>query len=307
MIKANDQIDLRRKLIDEIYELLADNSNSLVPILQKAARLANLCDETDLLTLFEYHLDGMYHNKMSKVMGTHSPRLTNIKAKMSDEIFNMYAHDRARPKGTIQAHSIVKLEQILSDLRKPPPNEENILMADEIDSIFERIRNRTSACVRSIEKNLVNINSATHLEERKGKIFLGHGRSQIWRDLKDFLQDRLKLDWDEFNRESTPGLATKERLEEMLQDAGFAFLIMTAEDEHGDKTIHARENVIHEIGLFQGKLGFRKAIVLLEEGCQEFSNIIGLTQIRFPKGNIKAEFEEVRRVLEREGILINKF
>ena len=35
---------------------------------------------------------------------------------------------------------------------------------------------------------------------------------------------------------------------------------MTGEDEHIDQTKHARENVIHEIGLFQGKLGFRKAM-----------------------------------------------
>ena len=27
---------------------------------------------------------------------------------------------------------------------------------------------------------------------------------------------------------------------------------MTAEDEHADGTKHARENVIHEVGLFQG-------------------------------------------------------
>jgi predicted nucleotide-binding protein len=45
-------------------------------------------------------------------------------------------------------------------------------------------------------------------------------------------------------------------------------------------------NVIHEVGLFQGRLGFKRAIVLLEEGCKEFSNIQGLGQIRYPKGNI---------------------
>ena len=82
---------------------------------------------------------------------------------------------------------------------------------------------------------------------------------------------------------------------------------MTAEDEHADATKHARENVIHEVGLFQGRLGFRRAIVLLEEGCAEFSNITGLSQIRFPKGNIRASFEEIRRVLEREGILPNPY
>jgi predicted nucleotide-binding protein len=43
-------------------------------------------------------------------------------------------------------------------------------------------------------------------------------------------------------------------------------------------------NVVHEAGLFQGRLGFERAIILLEEGCKSFSNIEGLGQIRFPKG-----------------------
>jgi len=74
---------------------------------------------------------------------------------------------------------------------------------------------------------------------------------------------------------------------------------MTAEDEHADQTLHARENVIHEIGLFQGRLTFQKAIVVLEEGCTEFSNIHGLNYIHFPKGKIMAKSEEIRAVLER--------
>ncbi len=135
------------------------------------------------------------------------------------------------------------------------------------------------------------------------RIFIGHGRSLLWKDLKDFLQDRLKLSWDEFNREPAAGHATTERLQTMLDNSCFAFLVLTAEDEHKDESVHARENVIHEAGLFQGHLGFKKAIILIEEGCKEFSNIIGLGQIRFPKGNISAVFEEIRRVLEREKIL----
>src|SRR6266699_3035421 len=81
------------------------------------------------------------------------------------------------------------------------------------------------------------------------------------------------------------------------------FLVMTAEDELADGAIQARLNVVHEAGLFQGRLGFTKAIVLLEEGCTEFSNIQGLGQIRFSKGNIAASFEDIRRVLDREGLL----
>ncbi|HPA83150.1 MAG TPA: nucleotide-binding protein [Thermoanaerobaculales bacterium] len=135
------------------------------------------------------------------------------------------------------------------------------------------------------------------------RIFIGHGRSPVWRVLKDFVQERLKLEWDEFNREATAGLSTKERLQAMLDHATFAFLIMTAEDERADGTKVARANVVHEVGLFQGRLGFERAIVLLEDGCEEFSNIVGITQIRFPPGKVETIFEEVRRVLEREKVL----
>jgi predicted nucleotide-binding protein len=45
----------------------------------------------------------------------------------------------------------------------------------------------------------------------------------------------------------------------MLDQARFAFLVMTAEDEQADGNHHARMNVIHEVGLFQGRLGFERA------------------------------------------------
>jgi hypothetical protein len=134
-------------------------------------------------------------------------------------------------------------------------------------------------------------------------VFIGHGRSSVWKDFKDFIQDRLRLPWDEFNRVPVAGVTNIARLSQMLDGAAIAFMIMTAEDEHTDGKMSARMNVIHEVGLFQGRLGFTKAIVLLEEGCEEFSNIQGLGQIRFPKGNIKAAFEEVRQVIERENVL----
>jgi predicted nucleotide-binding protein len=157
---------------------------------------------------------------------------------------------------------------------------------------------------------LRNVIEATTLHEPepngvavRDKIFIGHGKSEQWRILKDFLHERLSLKYEEFNRISAAGINTQERLSEMLDQCGFAFLVLAAEDLHGDGSLHARENVIHESGLFQGRLGWRKAIILLEEGCQEFSNIVGLGQIRFAKGNIQSCFEEIRRVLEREGLL----
>ena len=135
------------------------------------------------------------------------------------------------------------------------------------------------------------------------RVFIGHGQSPIWRELKDFIEDRLGLPVDEFNRVSTAGVPTTGRLSAMMETAAIGLLVMTGEDELSDGQLRARENVVHEAGLFQGRLGFERAIVLLEEGCKEFSNITGLGQIRFPRNNISSAFEEIRMVLEREGIL----
>jgi hypothetical protein len=47
----------------------------------------------------------------------------------------------------------------------------------------------------------------------------------------------------------------------------------------------------------------QKAILLLEETCEKFSNIDGLGYIPFPTGKIRAAFEDIREVLKREGLI----
>jgi predicted nucleotide-binding protein len=158
--------------------------------------------------------------------------------------------------------------------------------------------------ILSLAKHVQNLDLIPIQENRIGnKIFIGHGHSPLWREFKDFLSEKLNLAWDEFNRVPVAGVPNTIRLAQMLNQACMAFLIMTAEDEDVNGNLRARMNVVHEAGLFQGRLGFERAIILLEDGCEGFSNIEGLGQIRFPKGNIAAIFEEVRQVLQREGLI----
>lgn len=134
-------------------------------------------------------------------------------------------------------------------------------------------------------------------------VFIGHGHSDEWRKLAMFLKDDHGLNVLEFNSSSSAGISTTERLKSMLVGADFAFLILTGEDTQAGGTVHPRLNVVHEAGLFQGKLGFEKAILFLEEGCEGFSNVRGLTHISFPKAAIQTKFHEATRVLKREKLI----
>ncbi|WP_131194085.1 TIR domain-containing protein [Lichenihabitans psoromatis] len=132
------------------------------------------------------------------------------------------------------------------------------------------------------------------------EVFIGHGGSRLWRDLKDHLQDQHGVKVTAYETGARAGFTIQEVLADLSARASLALLVHTGEDTDQRGHIHARENVVHETGLFQGKLGFRRAIVILEEGTTEFSNIAGLQQIRFQKGNIREIFGEVLAVLRRE-------
>jgi hypothetical protein len=204
-----------------------------------------------------------------------------------------------RPKGQMMSRDSTA---IMQGLWTPP----HVVILAEVYSL----KSAKTACeslstsVRRAFSHLERLEKKLAKADRIGtNVSIGHGRSKEWKDLKDFINDRMRLPWDEFNRVPVAGIPNTVRLSTMLDAAAIAFLVLTAEDEMADGQIQARMNVIHEAGLFQGRLGFNRAIILLEEGCEEFSNIEGLGQIRFPKNNIRAAFHDIQLVLEREGLI----
>lgn len=72
---------------------------------------------------------------------------------------------------------------------------------------------------------------------------------------------------------------------------------MTGDDRVGDD-VRARENVIHEIGFFQGRYGLDRVCLLYEHGVNIPSNMHGLGYVPFPAGLVKAGFAELRREIE---------
>lgn len=134
-------------------------------------------------------------------------------------------------------------------------------------------------------------------------VFIGHGRNPLWARLQWFLQNKLSLETVNYESESRVGESIVPILEKMLSQATFAVLILTAEDETTSGVKRARQNVIHEAGLFQGRLGFKKAILLRQEGTEDFSNVAGLQYISFTGDKLEQTFWELQEVLKREGQL----
>jgi predicted nucleotide-binding protein len=137
----------------------------------------------------------------------------------------------------------------------------------------------------------------------KGKVFIGHGRSKIWARVKVFLEDELGMQTSYYESESRLGESITSFLSEMLDISSFAVLILTAEDETAEGSLRARQNVVHEAGLFQGRLGFDRVVLLRQEKAEAFTNIAGLQHLQFAGDEVEQTFYELRRKFKKAGLV----
>lgn len=131
-------------------------------------------------------------------------------------------------------------------------------------------------------------------------VFIGHGRSSAWKDLRDHLRDQHDYRIECYESGARAGHSIRDILESMAEKSSFALLVMTGEDMDASGEMRARQNVIHEAGIFQGRLGFSRAIMLLEEDVVKFSNVDGVQYIPFSKGCIREAYGDVLATLRRE-------
>jgi predicted nucleotide-binding protein len=150
-----------------------------------------------------------------------------------------------------------------------------------------------------------------HASRKGGTILLRNSDTTLPFDLnicptltyRLFLEKELGLTTTNYESESRVGESIVPILEKMLHQATFAVLILTGEDETQGAQKRARQNVIHEAGLFQGVLGFNRAVVLKQDNLEDFSNIAGLQFISFDGENIEKTFWELQKVLKREKLI----
>jgi len=134
--------------------------------------------------------------------------------------------------------------------------------------------------------------------EKKDSIFLSHGRSVEWYKVQAYLEKDLGYKTIELAQQPNLGRSVLHKLDEESNRCSIAIIVMTGDDLFEDGEIRARENVLHEIGFFQGKFGLNKIILLHEEGVNIPSNIHGLAYIPFPKNMVEATLGALIRELK---------
>ena len=173
-----------------------------------------------------------------------------------------------------------------------------------VETKQDNIRDRQRSLIRAVVQVLSDHADKCKLPEQPDKeasgpvIFIGHGRSPMWRDLKDHLGDKHGYRIEAYETGARTGHTIRDILESMLERSSFALLVLTKEDEMANGYLRARQNIVHETGLFQGKLGFARAIVLVEKGTETFTNIAGIERLHFSK--IAETYGDVVATLKRE-------
>jgi len=136
-------------------------------------------------------------------------------------------------------------------------------------------------------------------------VFIAHGRSLLYLEVYRYLKEDLLLEPVAFETEDHTSQQISEILNQYLDRATVAVIVMTGEEQTMSNQLLARQNVVHEAGLFQAKLGFDRVAILKDKNAENFSNIQGLIYIPFDPQDITGCFYKLRRFLAKHEIVAN--
>ena len=134
-------------------------------------------------------------------------------------------------------------------------------------------------------------------ELKKESIFISHGSSKEWYKVQMHIEKELGISTIELAQQPNIGRTILQKLNEESEKCGASIIVMTGDDLINEDEVRVRENVLHEIGFFQGKFGLDKVVLLHEDGVNIPSNIHGLVYIPFPKETVEATFGGLQREL----------
>jgi len=143
---------------------------------------------------------------------------------------------------------------------------------------------------------------ADEMAVRPRAVFIAHGTDPQWRLLRQFVEEECGIPVHTYERRGEAGDPAAP-LSQYLERCSFAACVLTAQDQMSHGAGRAEQHVVHQAGLSHGRYGFGRVAILVEDGCELFSNVSGLVRLDFPRGQLDATFWRLRRMLQREGLL----
>jgi len=182
--------DWREYTFDDIYDALTKQVDK--PNIEDLIALANQIDEklTPLREELLSSLTALSESSVDSYVGKLLERATNTRPITINDFISA-----VRPSGRFFSRDSVAV----TNGQQTPPH---IFLFAQISTVELHL---------DLPKKLASITrqASSHLNRRQSakqgavaigtKVFIGHSRSTAWRELKDFVQDRLDLEWDEFN------------------------------------------------------------------------------------------------------------
>lgn len=137
------------------------------------------------------------------------------------------------------------------------------------------------------------------VEARPRRVFITHGNTNEWTKVQPFIEKDVGLATIELAQEYNGGQTIIEKLIANADKCDSAVIVWTGDDVDGAGVPRARENVMHEIGFFQGRYGRGRVILLHEDSVNVPSNLFGLVYSAFPKGTVSACLHLLHRELKQ--------
>jgi predicted nucleotide-binding protein len=167
-------------------------------------------------------------------------------------------------------------------------------------NVMHYSRSQVERLIRDIDQ-IFEIRANSELEQPKQealrRVFITHGRSDDWRAVQAFVEKDVRLPTIELAQEPNLGRTIIEKLEDSAARCDSAVIVMTGDDVANEDESRVRENVMHEIGFFQGRYGRTGVVLMHEEGVNIPTNLSGVVYVPFPNGSIEAVFHVLQREL----------
>jgi predicted nucleotide-binding protein len=148
-----------------------------------------------------------------------------------------------------------------------------------LESLIERVKERTDSVRSATGKTEAGAAVASR------EVFIVHGRREGPREAVARLIEKLRLNPIILHEQASEGRTIIEKFEGH-SEVGYAVVLLTGDDRGGlaeaepsTYQLRARQNVIHELGYFLGKLGRRRVCVLYEHGVEIPSDYQGVVYV----------------------------